>query len=145
MSTSHQESETSTTRRVVFTGLGPISAFGQGIEPLWAAMLEGRSGITSLDSRFDASGFECPFAASLPGESFDVRKVVPKTYRKATKVMARDTELAVGAAAIAVADAGLVTRATDGDEPRPFRLLGRAVTSVRDSSRRMSMNFPPRW
>ena len=117
MSTSHQESESSTPRRVVFTGLGPVSAFGLGIEPLWAAMLEGRSGITSLDSRFDASGFDCPFAASLPAESFDVRKVVPKTYRKATKVMARDTELAVGAAALAVSDAGLVTRATDGDEP----------------------------
>jgi 3-oxoacyl-[acyl-carrier-protein] synthase II len=41
--------------------------------------------------------------------------VVPKSYRKATKVMARDIELAVGAAAAAVADARLVTKATDAE------------------------------
>ena len=101
-------------RRVLITGLGPISSHGLGIEPLWEAMIEGRSGIRMIE-HFDASGFSSPFAGVLPRDQFDVRKIVPKTYRKATKVMARDTELAVGAAATAVASAGLVTRATDGD------------------------------
>ena len=99
-------------RRVVLTGLGPISAFGRGIEPLWEAMLEGRSAFRPFEL-FDASGFDCPFAATLSKELFDVRKTVPKTYRKAAKVMARDIELAVGAAAKAVEDGQLVTRATD--------------------------------
>ena len=85
-------------RRVVVTGLGPVSAFGLGIDPLWEAMCAGTSGIRAIES-FDASGFDCPFGASLSRELFDVRKAVPKTYRKATKVMARDIELAVGAAA----------------------------------------------
>jgi 3-oxoacyl-[acyl-carrier-protein] synthase II len=49
----------------------------------------------------------------LPDELFDVKSVVPKSYRKATKVMARDIELAVGAAAAAVADAKLVTKAVN--------------------------------
>ncbi len=101
-------------RRVVITGLGPITAFGVGIEPLWRAMVEGRSAIARID-RFDPCGFVCKIAAQLSAESFDVRKVVPRSYRKATKVMCRDTELAVGGAAAAVEDAGLVTKAVDPD------------------------------
>jgi len=99
-------------RRVVITGLGPITAFGPGIEPLWSAMLEGRSAIRGIE-RFDPCGFPCKIAAELGADRFEPRKVVPKSYRKATKVMCRDIELAVGAAAAAVEDAGLVTKAVD--------------------------------
>jgi 3-oxoacyl-[acyl-carrier-protein] synthase II len=49
--------------------------------------------------------------------TFDVKELVPKSYRKATKVMARDIEIAVGAALMAVRDAGLSTRGTDPDHP----------------------------
>jgi 3-oxoacyl-[acyl-carrier-protein] synthase II len=101
-------------RRVVITGLGPITGFGMGIEPLWQALIEGRSCLKRI-SRFDPSGFDCQIAGELSDELFDVRQVVPKSYRKATKVMARDIELAVGAAAAAVADAGLITKAA-GEE-----------------------------
>ena len=82
---------------MLITGLGPISSYGLGIEPLWEAMVEGRTGIRLIE-HFDASGFANPFAGILPRDQFDVRKIVPKTYRKATKVMARDTEFAVGGA-----------------------------------------------
>jgi 3-oxoacyl-[acyl-carrier-protein] synthase II len=41
---------------------------------------------------------------------------VPKKHRKATKVMARDIDLAVGAAHLAVRDAGLLTRGTDAED-----------------------------
>jgi len=100
-------------RRVLITGVGPITAFGLGIEPLWNALVAGQSAIRPI-ARFDASGFGCRIAAELADELFDVKTIVPKSYRKATKVMARDIELAVGAAATAVADAGLVTRASEG-------------------------------
>ncbi|MHC4141777.1 MAG: hypothetical protein ACYSUF_07835, partial [Planctomycetota bacterium] len=53
--------------------------------------------------------------AELDGDLLNVRKVVPKSYRKAVKVMCRDVELAVGGAAAAVEDAGLITKATDPD------------------------------
>ena len=66
-------------------------------------------------TRFDATNFPCNAAAELSDELFNVRKCVPKSHRKATKVMARDIELAVGAALAAVNDAGLTTRGTDAD------------------------------
>jgi 3-oxoacyl-[acyl-carrier-protein] synthase II len=101
-------------RRVAITGIGPITAFGMGISPLWKAMLEGRTAIRRNDS-FDQAGMPCPFAAELGADEFDVRKIVPKSYRKATKVMCRDIVLAVGAAAAAVEDGGLVTKGSDPD------------------------------
>ncbi|MHC4217445.1 MAG: beta-ketoacyl-[acyl-carrier-protein] synthase family protein [Planctomycetota bacterium] len=101
-------------RRVVITGLGPITAFGAGIDPLWQGMVEGRSAIKRIE-RFDPCGFPCKVAAGLDGDKFNLRKVVPKSYRKAIKVMCRDVELAVGGAAAAVEDAGLITKASDPD------------------------------
>ena len=100
-------------RRVVITGLGPVSAHGLGIDPLWSALCEGRSALARIGP-FDASGLRPACGAELP-ESFDVRELVPKSYRKATKVMARDIEIAVGGALHAVTDAGLRTRGTDPD------------------------------
>jgi len=98
--------------RVVITGLGPVTAYGVGIEPLWSAMLEGRSAIGRINA-FDPTGLPCQIAAELDPDAFNIRKVVPKSYRKATKVMCRDVELAVGAAAAAIEDAGMITRAVD--------------------------------
>lgn len=103
-------------RRICITGLGPLCAYGVGIGPLWEAMVEGRSAIAPIRS-WDASAFPCSAGAELSDERFDVRTAVPKSYRKATKVMARDIEFAVGAAAEAVRDAGLVTKATEGATP----------------------------
>jgi 3-oxoacyl-[acyl-carrier-protein] synthase II len=103
-------------RRIVITGLGPITAFGVGLDPLWSAMCQGRSAIKRI-SRFDPSGFPCQIAAELPDEMFDVKSVVPKSYRKATKVMARDIQLAVGAAAAAITDAKLMTKGIDPEKP----------------------------
>lgn len=98
---------------VVITGLGPVSGFGVGIDPLWDAMVEGRSAIRRI-SAFDPSGFRSQAAAQVP-DDFSIRDWVAKSYRKSTKVMCRDVELAVAAAAAAVADAGLVTKGTDPD------------------------------
>ena len=102
-------------RRVVITGLGPVSAHGLGIEPLWNALCEGRSALAPIRA-FDARGFAAASGGELP-EGYDVKDLVPKSYRKATKVMARDIEIAVGGALRAVTDAGLRTRGTDPDNP----------------------------
>lgn len=103
-------------RRVVLSGLGPVSAAGVGIAPLWEAMCAGTSAISQIEE-FDPSGFPSKHAGRLAADVFDVRKFVPKSYRKATKVMARDIELAVGAASMAIQHANIETKATTDGEP----------------------------
>ncbi|MEE2907600.1 MAG: beta-ketoacyl synthase N-terminal-like domain-containing protein [Planctomycetota bacterium] len=102
---------------VVISGIGPVSAMGFGIEATWEAMTAGRSGLGPVQA-FNASDFSCSFAGEVDAESFSIRKIVPKSYRKAVKVMCRDIELAIGAASAAVEDAGLLTAANaDGAAP----------------------------
>ncbi len=97
---------------VVVTGLGPVCGLGVGIAPFWQALTEGTSSVRRITA-FETGSFPCPFASMLP-EGFDVRAFVPKSYRKATKVMARDIEIAVAAAHSAVQHAGLVTKSAEG-------------------------------
>ncbi|MGH7242290.1 MAG: beta-ketoacyl-[acyl-carrier-protein] synthase family protein [Phycisphaerales bacterium] len=95
-------------RRVVITGIGVVSPLGVGRGPLWEGMCAGRSGI-GKPTIFDPSGFATKLAGQLPAE-FSAKDFVPKSYRKAVKVMARDSEIAVAAAKLAAEDAGLITR-----------------------------------
>ncbi len=99
-------------RRVVITGLGSVCALGVGMDALWQGLCEGRTNLKRL-THLDPSGFRSRLAGEVQG--FSAKDYVPKHYRKAVKVMARDIELAVGAAKMAVQDAGLVTRAASED------------------------------
>jgi len=104
-------------RRVVITGLGTMSAAGIGIESLWSSVCEGRSSIDRIEA-FDPSGFDVQIAGEV--RDFKVQKFVPKSYRKATKVMARDIELAVAAADQAVRHAELNTPGIDPEADRSY-------------------------
>ena len=99
-------------RRVVITGLGPVSAAGLGIEPTWQAVTGGRSAVAPITA-FDPAGLPCRIGGEV--KDFKVSSFVPKSYRKAVKVMARDIELAVAAADLAARDAKLVTRGNAGE------------------------------
>ncbi len=99
-------------RSVVITGLGAVSGLGLGLPALWDGLVAGRSALGRI-TRFDPSGFPCALGAEVP--EFAAKDHVPKYYRKAVKVMARDTELAVAASRLAAADAGLFTRAHVAD------------------------------
>ncbi|MCC7409275.1 MAG: hypothetical protein IT442_14510 [Phycisphaeraceae bacterium] len=105
-------------RRVLITGLGALTGLGRCIEDHWQALLQGRSAIAPI-AGFDAAGLPCRIAAEV--RDFAVRDFVPKSYRKATKVMARDIELAVAAADLAARDAGLATPGNaDNGQPRSY-------------------------
>jgi len=80
------------------------------VGPFWSALCDGRSGLGTIAS-FDAGELGMPIGGEVAG--LKIRDLVPKGYRKATKVMARDIELAVAAARLAAEDAGLVTRGSD--------------------------------
>ncbi|MCL4198708.1 MAG: hypothetical protein KJZ69_14570 [Phycisphaerales bacterium] len=103
-------------REVAITGLGIVTGLGIGGEALWEGLLAGRSAIGPV-RQFDASAFPVNFASEVDA-AVSVRDYVPKTYRKAVKVMCRDVELAVIGAARAVEDARMVTKGLgDGGAP----------------------------
>jgi 3-oxoacyl-[acyl-carrier-protein] synthase II len=95
-------------RKVVITGIGVVSPIGIGSAAFWDNLIGGKIGIDRI-SFFNPDGFASQIAGQVP--SFKINDYVPKHYRKATKVMARDIELAVVAADDAFKDAGLKSRA----------------------------------
>lgn len=96
-----------TKHRIVITGLGVASPLGIGAAETFEGLVEKRCGIDRI-AAFDASRFSSQIAGEV--RNAEVKDCVPKGYRKATKVMARDIELAVVAAYHAVKDAGLATK-----------------------------------
>ena len=94
-------------RRIVITGLGPVTPIGIGVDAFWNALIEKRSGIRRVHS-FDPSRFDSQVGGEIDGLS--IGDYVPKSYRKAAKIMARDIMLAVAAAHQAVKDAKLNTK-----------------------------------
>jgi len=97
-------------RRVVITGLGAISPLGLTVEEMWQGLCEGKCGIGPITA-FDPVGFSCKIAGQVP--DFKIQKFVPKSHRKAVKLMSRDIELAVVAAKEAFESSGLVTKGID--------------------------------
>ena len=96
--------------RVVITGFGAITPLGLTATDMWSALCAGRVGIDRI-SAFDPVGFDCQLAGQVP--EYKIRDYVPKSHRKATKLMSRDIELAVVAAREAFVHAGLVTKGID--------------------------------
>ncbi|MBL7214238.1 MAG: beta-ketoacyl-[acyl-carrier-protein] synthase family protein [Phycisphaerae bacterium] len=99
-------------RRVVVTGLGAISPLGLTSQELWAGLFEGTSGAGLIQS-FDPAAFPCKIAGEVP--DYKIRDYVPKSHRKATKLMSRDIELSIVAADEAIKNSGLVTKAAETD------------------------------
>src|SRR5262245_44709715 len=88
-------------RRVVITGLGPITCCGTGKEAFWKSIREGRSGIGPV-THFDAS----PFRARAAGEvrDWDGAAFFPP-HR--IKRLDRYAQFAVASAILALQDAGI--------------------------------------
>jgi len=88
-------------RRVVITGIGVISPIGTGKDTFWTALLAGTSGIGPVTS-FDSTGY----AAHIGGEvrDFDAQCHVKK---QRPERMGRASQMAIGAARLALADSGL--------------------------------------
>src|SRR5213082_2321183 len=109
------------TRRVVITGIGVISPIGIGAKAFWDNLLAGKVGVRRIAS-FDPSGLPSQIAGEVP--PYKIGEFVPKSYRKATKVRARDIELAVVAADDAFKDAGLKSRAYTDSPDIPVTRFG---------------------
>lgn len=99
--------------RVVVTGLGAISPLGLNVEEMWAGLRAGRCGIGRIKA-FDPAGLPCKLAGEVP--DYRIQNYVPRTHRKAVKLMCRDIELAVVAAQEGVVASGLITKGIDPEK-----------------------------
>jgi 3-oxoacyl-[acyl-carrier-protein] synthase II len=91
-------------RRVVVTGLGVVAPNGIGKDAFWDACVNGRSGVAEI-AAFDASTFPIKIAGEV--RDFDPTKFIPDSMRKSLKVMGRAARFGVGAAGLALQDAGI--------------------------------------
>ncbi|MGZ7440563.1 beta-ketoacyl-ACP synthase II [Paenibacillus sp. TH7-28] len=87
--------------RVVITGMGVVTALGQDLDTLWNNLVEGKSGVSAIDS-FDVSEYPTRIAAS-------VKDFNPEDYmdRKEARKMDRFVQFATAAAKSALDDSGL--------------------------------------
>jgi 3-oxoacyl-[acyl-carrier-protein] synthase II len=99
--------------RVVITGLGAVSPLGLTVSDMWNGLCAGKCGISKITA-FDPVGFACKLAGQVP--DYKIQQYVPKSYRKATKLMSKDIELAVIAANEALTDSGLITKGIDPEK-----------------------------
>ncbi len=110
--------------RVVVTGIGVVAPNGIGRRAFAEAIVEGRSGVGFIES-FDTTGLPIKIAGEVKG--FDVLPFLGE-HRKSAKLMSRAVGFAVGAAALAVEDAGLETSKLD---PSRFGVcMGTGITPV---------------
>lgn len=92
-----------TKRRVVITGMGAVTPCGIGVKNFWNAMIEGKSGVSTIE-QMPLEGHAVTIAAEIKDKDFK-----PEDYinPKEAKRMDRFTQFAVVAADEAIADSGI--------------------------------------
>lgn len=133
-------------RRVVVTGLGMISALGNTVEDTWRGIVNGKSGVATIDT-FDASAFTTQFSAS-------VKNLVIDDYFPSKEARKMDPFIQYGMVAgiQAIKDSGL--EVTDANAHRIGVSIGSgiggigtitegAVTLTEKGPRRISPFFVP--
>ncbi|NLK44803.1 MAG: beta-ketoacyl-ACP synthase II [Tissierellia bacterium] len=85
-------------KRVVITGLGPLSPIGIGKENYWKSLIEGKSGV-GLISKFDTTDFDTKIAA-------EVKDFNPSDYidKKEARRMDKFTQYALAGTKLALED-----------------------------------------
>ncbi len=119
-------------RRVMITGLGPITAVGIGVEALWQGLRNRESGVRSV-TRFDATPFSCRIAAQVD----DFRAEDYLDARDARR-LDRFTQFSVAAARLAMEDAAL--KSADVDPERAAVQMGSALGGVSQAEQQL-VNF----
>jgi 3-oxoacyl-[acyl-carrier-protein] synthase II len=94
-------------RRVVITGLGPITCIGKGVDNFWRGLQAERSGITRI-TRFDTSLFNAHCAGEIP--NWDPSEFFPPHRLKR---LDRYAQFSVASAKLALDDAGIAYSSED--------------------------------
>lgn len=92
-----------TNRRVVITGLGAVTPCGVGVKNFWNSMLEGKSGVSTIEN-MPLDGHTVTIAAEIKNKDFN-----PEDYLdpKEAKRMDRFTQFGMVAADEAIKDSGI--------------------------------------
>jgi len=119
-------------QRVVITGIGTVTSYGNGVQAFWDNLIAGKSGIDTLTS-FDITDYPSKVGAEVrdfkPGEFMD-----PKEARRND----RFTQFAVASSKMALEDAGIDTTTLDSD--RFGVLIGSGIggmLTIQTQSRRL--------
>lgn len=100
-------------RRVVITGVGPVTPVGIGKEPYWESLIQGKSAFKQIEfPGCNMNQYRCRIGA--PIESFDLAQYVTKS--KHSKYFGRTTQYAVVATKLALEDAGFDIEKNEIDE-----------------------------
>ncbi len=100
-------------RAVVITGVGPITSIGTGVESFWRAILDGVSGVRSLDYPWIAArGFRSRVGAPAPEPDPSLGLLNDREAQSLDAV----SRLAVAAAGLALRDAGFSFRLANEKE-----------------------------
>jgi len=109
-------------RRVVITGIGPVTPIGVGVDEFWEGLRSGRSVVRRI-TRFDPS----PFRSHMGGEVADFDPAAWMDQRRA-KRLDRCSHFTLAAARLALRDAGLDLAKEDPD--RIGAMMGTALGGV---------------
>ena len=107
-------------RRVVITGLGPVTPIGTGKEAFWRSLMSGRSGAKRI--RFedcDMDQFDSQVAC--PIEDFSLANFIDKS--KDFKYFGRTSEFALAGTKLALDDAGFALKAIDKEKGQKGYIL----------------------
>lgn len=97
-------------RQVVVTGIGLLTALGEGPDANWKALVSGASGIGPIQA-YDPAPLQTRLAAEIPG--FDATRFAT---RRQLRTINRGDSLALAAARLALDDAGLPHNQAGGGE-----------------------------
>jgi len=97
-----------TPRRVVLTGIGPVTPIGIGKDAYWSALKSGVSGVQRTDDLVDLEGIEVKIGA--PARDFDSLQFMDK---KRARRLGRSTQMILAATQLALTDSCLDLDATD--------------------------------
>jgi 3-oxoacyl-[acyl-carrier-protein] synthase II len=115
-------------RRVVVTGLGPITAIGVGKKAFWEGLTSSKSGVGPV-TRFDPSLFNARSAAEI--NDWEPERFFPS---QRLKRLDRYAQFAVGSAKLALEDSGLSFSPED-PQPRVGVSFGSALGGVSNAEK----------
>ncbi|OGP73531.1 MAG: hypothetical protein A2V86_04640 [Deltaproteobacteria bacterium RBG_16_49_23] len=103
-------------KRVVVTGIGPVTPVGIGKEAYWESLVQGKSSFRRIEfPGRDMSQYRCRIAA--PIEGFDLGQYVQRS--KHSKYFGKTSQYAVAATMIALEDAGIQFERNDAGTKNP--------------------------